>query len=232
MLPWHQKWYLREAARAPDAAGGPGASRKGLVGRPLRAEGRGDGPGSRSTRASLEAWRPGGLVAMTLENTLERPWEGTRRRLNNSSAFILYKVSERDYWALIEAQPVQGDIPGLCHSPSPASADPRQGLHLRMPLHPRGAAPLLWRSPEFWKRRGWGPRGLPPSQLRKVTVARGPRRGPRARRCGAGLWLLRSLEDEGFTESEKLKRRRVVLQKPRYDELLSHSNEIKPASKN
>lgn len=77
MLPWHQKWYLRKAARAPDAAGGPGASRKGLVGRPLRAEGRGDGPGSRSTRASLEAWRPGGLVAMTLENTLERPWEGT-----------------------------------------------------------------------------------------------------------------------------------------------------------
>lgn len=171
-------------------------------------------------------------MAMTLENTLERPWEGTRRRLDNSSAFILYKVSERDYWALIEAQPVQGDIPGLCHSPSPASADPRQGLHLRMPLHPRGAAPLLWRSPEFWKRRGWGPRGLPPSQLRKITVARGPRRGPRARRCGAGLWLLRSLEDEGFTESEKLKRRRVVLQKPRYDELLSHSNEIKPASKN
>lgn len=118
---------------------------------------------------------------MTLENTLERPWEGTRRRLNNSSAFILYKVSEGDYWALIEAQPGQGDIPGLCHSPSPASADPRQGLHLRMPLHPRGAAPLLWRSPEFWKRRGCPPSPGPPA----LSAAEGHSRPrPQARTQG------------------------------------------------
>lgn len=90
VLPRHQKRYRGqtlpgEAARAPDAQG-PRRQQEGPGGRG-RSEPKGEATGlaDGAPEPGLEAC----LVAVTPENTLERPWEGTWRWPNDSNAFIL-----------------------------------------------------------------------------------------------------------------------------------------------